>query len=306
MNIVPDYDMDWDVVPCVATKSIIEATASLNLFGLLHRKDEETSRWPVLASWVPDWSRTAEAEPLVFPRSWIYFDAAAGRRHKAEMVTGLDTSHLVVTGKIIGEVAHTLAFTKGLAEPLTNRHGWDICSYLNLPHLHYLLGQMWREQKSTAPSMERLLKVILADGSFTLNQKLREHCSEGLPASDVDELVSTYLATENAPKERDVITMGRSKNADDLGKRATRLRDHARVAWGRQVIVGRDWRIGLAHRSVCEGDLICIIHGSKVPLVLRRLANGYYRLMGQCYLEGAMRGEEVTWDEGSADEFVLV
>ena len=153
--------------------------------------------------------------------------------------------------------------------------------------------------------MERLLKVILADGSFTLNQKLREHCSEGLPSSDIGELVSTYLATENAPKERDVVTMGRSKNADDLGKRATRLRDHARVAWSRQVIVMRDWRLGLAHRSVCEGDLICIAHGSKVPLVLRRLTNGYYRLMGQCYFESAMRGEEVNWDEASADEFVL-
>ena len=123
VKILPDYDMEWDVVPCVATKSIIEATASLNLFGLLHRKDEEASRWPVLASWVPDWSRTAEAEPLVFPRSWIYFDASAGRRHEVKAVKDLDASHLVVTGKVIGEVAHTLAFTKGLAEPLANRHG---------------------------------------------------------------------------------------------------------------------------------------------------------------------------------------
>ncbi|KAI4942808.1 hypothetical protein J4E91_009728 [Alternaria rosae] len=304
VKIVPDYDMDWDVVPCIATKAIIEATGSLNLFGLLHRKDEDASRWPILPSWVPDWSRTPEAEPLVFPRSWIYFDASARRRHKARAVKDLATSHLVVAGKIIGEVANTLAFTKGLAEPLANRHGWDVCSYLNLVNLNKLLGQMWLG-KTTAPSMQRLLEVILADGSFTLNQKLREHCSEGLPASDVDELASTYLAIQEASKERDVAAMSRSKKVDDFGKRATRFRDHARVAWGRQIIVGRDWRLGLAHRSVCEGDLICVVHGSQVPFILRRQTSGYYRLMGQCYFESAMRGEEVTWDEADADEFIL-
>jgi hypothetical protein len=92
---------------------------------------------------------------------------------------------------------------------------------------------------------------------------------------------------------------------DVMGKRATRLRDHARVAWGRQLIVSRDWRLGLAHITAHEGDVICIVHGSKVPLVLRRLQSGRYRLIGQCYFESAMRGEEVTGGEDDADEFIL-
>ncbi|CAG5139407.1 uncharacterized protein ALTATR162_LOCUS481 [Alternaria atra] len=304
VRIIPDYDLDWNIVPVIATSSIAEATESLNLFGMLHRKGGEKSRWPSLPSWVPDWSRTPEAEPMVFPRSWIYFDSSLGMLHKAKKTTGLPVSHLVVTGKIITEVTHKLSFTRGVLEPLANRHGWDVCSYLNMSHLNDFLKHIWLEG-STMPSIARLLKVILADGSFSLNQKLREHCSEGLSNSDVDELVSTYQFIESFTKQ-DVEMMERPKVDDNLGKRATRLRDHARVAWGRQLIVGRDWRLGLAHRTACEGDLICIIHGSQVPLVLRRLPNGYYHLIGQCYFEGAMRGEEVTWDEADADDFVLV
>ncbi|KAF1828453.1 hypothetical protein BDW02DRAFT_239197 [Decorospora gaudefroyi] len=226
-------------------------------------------------------------------------------RHKAKKRTGLSASHLVVTGKIVNQVTCKLAFTQGLAEPLANRYGWDVCSYLNIPHLHDLLRQIWPQDKNT-PSTTRLLKVDLADGSFTLNQKLRQHCAEGLSSSDISELITTYQKISHTPKEQDAMPTQRSKHIDDLGNRPTRLCDHARVAGGRELIVGYGWRLGLAHRSVCEGDLICIVHGSEVPLVLRRLTSGYYRLMGQCYFEGAMRGEEVTWDEASADEFVLV
>ncbi|OAG20515.1 HET-domain-containing protein [Alternaria alternata] len=306
VRIVPDYDLDWSVVPVIATSTICEATESLNLFGMLHRKAGDESRWPSLPSWVPDWSRRLEAEPMVFPRSWMYFNSASGMAHKARKPSGLPASHLVVRGKIISEVAHTFPFSRGGGEPLANRHGWDVCSYLNIRRLHHLLKKTWPND-TTAPPIVRLLKVILADGSFTLNQKLREHCSEGLLDSDIDELAATYWFLESLVKQEDTETTDRPKMDDDdmMGKRATRLRDHARVAWGRQLIVSRDWRLGLAHVTAHEGDVICIVHGSKVPLMLRRLQSGRYRLIGQCYFESAMRGEEVTWGEDDADEFIL-
>ncbi|CAN9221739.1 unnamed protein product [Alternaria alternata] len=282
VRIMPDYDLDWSVVPVIATSTICEATESLNLFGMLHRKASDESRWPSLPSWVPDWSRRLEAEPMVFPRSWIYFNSASGMAHKARKSSGLPASHLVVQGKIINEVAHTFPFLPG--------------------HWRAARESPWME----CPPTVRLLRVILADGSFTLNQKLREHCSEGLPDPDIDELAEMYWFIESLVKQEDTETTDRAKmDDDDMGKRATRLRDHARVAWGRQLIVSRDWRLGLAHITAHEGDVICIVHGSKVPLVLRRLQSGRYRLIGQCYFESAMRGEEVTWNEDDADEFIL-
>lgn len=55
------------------------------------------------------------------------------------------------------------------------------------------------------------------------------------------------------------------------------------------------------------GDVIVILHGCCVPHVLRKTDNPErYQMVGECYLQGAMRGEAVTWAEDEADVFILV
>jgi len=287
----------------MVTRSIVEATESLDLLGVLHRRDDDETRWlSNLPSWVPDWSRRLKAEAFVFPKYCMYFDAARGMRHRPEERDGISSSCLIVRGKIIREVTHTLPFTQIDREPATSRHQWPVHSYLNIARLVDVLREIWPEGRTT-PSREHILKTCLADGSFVFNRTRSDHNRNGMSTADIKVLLQTYEYLHALAALQDTQPCKPTKS---WKIKATQLRDHARVAWGRQVIVGRDWRLGLAHRSVCEGDLVCVVHGSKVPLVLRRLANGYYRLMGQCYLEGTMRGEEVTWDEASAEEFVLV
>ncbi|KAL7803836.1 heterokaryon incompatibility domain-containing protein [Trichoderma afarasin] len=40
-----------------------------------------------------------------------------------------------------------------------------------------------------------------------------------------------------------------------------------------------------------KGDVVCIFNGGRVPYVLRPCANGNYTLVGECYVDGMMRGE---------------
>lgn len=40
-----------------------------------------------------------------------------------------------------------------------------------------------------------------------------------------------------------------------------------------------------------KGDLVCILHGSEVPFVIRKEAGGKYLLIGECYMHGIMEGE---------------
>jgi hypothetical protein len=55
-----------------------------------------------------------------------------------------------------------------------------------------------------------------------------------------------------------------------------------------------------------SGDQICIFHGSRAPVVLRKSpTNNRYILLGQCYLEDWMHGEKIDWCEGEADVFEL-
>jgi len=75
----------------------------------------------------------------------------------------------------------------------------------------------------------------------------------------------------------------------------------------KRLYLGHKQLFGLGPKAVQSDDCICIIHGSTVPLLLRRCASGKeYTVVGQCYYESWMYGEKVDWEEDEADEFVLV
>ena len=66
--------------------------------------------------------------------------------------------------------------------------------------------------------------------------------------------------------------------------------------------------MGLGPRLIEPGDLICVLLGSQVPFVLRRLVDECYVLVGKCYCHGVMDGEAVKGlDLGEAvfRDFVL-
>jgi hypothetical protein len=53
--------------------------------------------------------------------------------------------------------------------------------------------------------------------------------------------------------------------------------------------------VGLVPRFTIPGDLICIVYGCPVPLVVRNsdTRKGAYRLVGECYVHGIMKGESL-------------
>jgi len=52
-------------------------------------------------------------------------------------------------------------------------------------------------------------------------------------------------------------------------------------------------RLAFVPQSTKETDIICVIYGSEVPYVLRRTRDGYYRVIGECYVYGIMDGKAV-------------
>ncbi|KAH7073491.1 hypothetical protein BKA63DRAFT_514224 [Paraphoma chrysanthemicola] len=71
--------------------------------------------------------------------------------------------------------------------------------------------------------------------------------------------------------------------------------------YGRSFFISTLGKFGLCFPSAQIGDEIWIVAGSRVPLVLRRSQKGH-RLVGECYLDGAMSGEAAT----SGAQIVLV
>src|SRR5262249_50309866 len=68
-------------------------------------------------------------------------------------------------------------------------------------------------------------------------------------------------------------------------------------AWRcRTFIVTDEGYMGFARPGTRMGDEVCILHGCKVPLIIRSVDNEY-ALVGDAYLSGMMKGEMVEKQE---------
>jgi len=154
-------------------------------------------------------------------------------------------------------------------------------------------------------TMERLLRVVLADLALWAESEYYT----GMPISTqerLDSMMRAYLSESDSRTKTDSVYQV-------FGATST-LRDLARIAGWRRVVVTNTGFLGLAHHSVRKDDLICILHGSNVPMVLRMTTKAgnvlardvNYKMIGQAYVEGIMDGQVVDWKEEDAEEFLLV
>lgn len=68
-----------------------------------------------------------------------------------------------------------------------------------------------------------------------------------------------------------------------------------------------DRMMGLMPLRTQEGDIVVILHGCDVPFVVRPTqVEGYYRLVGECYVHGVMNGEIVPHVVKNTVDIVLV
>lgn len=69
--------------------------------------------------------------------------------------------------------------------------------------------------------------------------------------------------------------------------------DGLKFCLGRRFLITKSGFIGLAPPLAVPGDIVVILLGAPVPHVLRR-KDGYYTLVGECYVHGVMGGEALA------------
>lgn len=71
---------------------------------------------------------------------------------------------------------------------------------------------------------------------------------------------------------------------------------------GRSFILTEKGRFGLGPVSAEAGDVCCVLYGSRVSFVLREWdGTGRYKMKGEVYIHGIMRGEAIKTSEGELD-----
>ncbi|KAK8022394.1 hypothetical protein PG993_013161 [Apiospora rasikravindrae] len=66
--------------------------------------------------------------------------------------------------------------------------------------------------------------------------------------------------------------------------------------------------IGLGSKAMQEDDIVCVVFGCMVPFIFRKSSDSRYRLVGECYVHGIMKGEiPEAWEAGrmAEEEFVI-
>lgn len=78
------------------------------------------------------------------------------------------------------------------------------------------------------------------------------------------------------------------------------------VRISRRLMVGKRGFLGMAPEKSRVGDIVCILYGSSVPVVLRKIAGGTkFVFIGECFVDGYMSGEAVGDDRFQETSFCI-
>lgn len=141
-------------------------------------------------------------------------------------------------------------------------------------------GTLHPHRSSGSNLMRRVLRVLMV-------QDTRSFISDTHQETDFDKMLQAYLKYERVVKKDTTL-----ENASELQELAKKLARRTFLCVKKRVFCSRDGLIGLGLQYIRENDFVCILHGSKIPCILRK-QHGGWKVIGQCFYERWMHGELV-------------
>jgi hypothetical protein len=334
IGITPDYSMkDSDVYRKLAygimtTKSNLDILSVLGLFPI------ET---PSLPSWVPDWKPSNPVAPLLtYTKSGSepkLYHASLGSKASPRLI---NEETLVLSGFIYDTILHISNNYKWLGDysPDSNHSTTDTATHQSV--WQYVRPQLkWLHSNVTLWAQWDYLALTKARGNRreavdTYWQTLICACKADLSAypeifgRDMNDTrckamfdkwfrcrfftrLAYRLGLASSPHflfaiciALDVLLMLILTRGQPA--LAYRFFWNAKVA-GRRVARTRKGHLALVTPEARVGDAIGVFRGGKMPLVVRSTGKGTWRVLGDGYVHGIMKGE--IWDEGRCEEILI-
>ncbi|KPI45460.1 uncharacterized protein AB675_560 [Cyphellophora attinorum] len=284
--LVPDYEKSVDQIYLETALRVLETDSHpWTLLSCIDHTIESPSLKGGRPSWVPRWNEQFRVYWLGYPGMWY----RAGNLDGSRFVCRYDgeTQSLHLRGIVL-----------------------DTVSWASSPHLSADI--VVEEQLKEQPIQCLWHELAQHEGSaqrsiYGADQRARE-CAFSLvtiAGRSVDESpaendVEHHLTVWNAYK---AFVSGKTSAAADgfLNHEVHRLIDNQRRALdNRRLFCTEQGYYGVAHRTLRQGDVCCVLKGAGVPFILRRvdasdgLGGSKFILVGEAYIQGIMRGE--FWD----------
>lgn len=280
---------------------------------------------PALPSWTPDWSEEKRISRLNRRHSHTGFFHAAGNT-TASLLPSTNDNIMICEGVPIDALdglGHCLLEKSpngqhSLADHATSIYGDDEATF----------SAIWRSLISDVryfanSSFERapevmghlFIKKCRNWENVFLNRDHPQYEPRKVIHPDISifelwYLKNRFLNVAGRPIREWAFERLEAAQADDTDiiLNASFERTMKKKIYGRRLITTLKGYIGLAPLASKKGDMVCVLFGCSTPIILRPLANGGYKFIGECYVHGIMEGEAMAMlatEELVKQEFAL-
>ena len=299
----PDYNRTYQEVFTDVAIFLINSSENLDILCQSAWSEIQNPESIGLPSWVPDFTSSGHIVPLFAQRS--IFSAGAATCKLPCKIIGNGT--LALTGIKLGKVGAILpefiSHQENIDVPFRNRKDDQHTPYQILP-------RKWMQQYFGSKLLDEA-NFLYATGESSLTAYWRTL------------LASCTAFPIKRLSEGEILEYGKtfaSVLRGNLAEEELRRQDYWQMlermlrSWTFAMTTDGLYSMVLSH--VKEGDLIVVLHGAKVPVVLRPAGHSMameekvkYRVVSTAYVHGFMDGEAMDWvKEGRRDEesFLLV
>jgi len=315
-HITVDYTLPIEQAFATTVKALIKESKTLDFLDRLPYADVNKSKLR-LPSWAIDWTVRFPQTPILshdnlFEASGCGFGLPSIYKCKHYEDNSPHQNELNVAGSIIDTVDHKLMpFSVYQTVPSLEIDPFhtSACLPWEMSTLDRFIEQI-RDFGIPDPGIDgrkALLRTLFMDG--VLWAALDAHESD-VPLYRTGKMV--FGSTCYYKKMEQIISVLTDSRVqldfDNLPHGATlqTLHELSKIQYCRRVVWCKTERFALAMDHVDNGDKIAILHGARVPFVLKPRPDGKFTLVGQCYYDGAMYGEMADLNENNASIFTLV
>jgi len=291
----PDYGLSLhDLYVALAQRIVDTHENPLDLLSAVKHDDRAID--PSLPSWVPRWNVTVVRSINGSHRPGMRFHAGGTSpphiRPSCHRRATDGRLLLTALGHIIGTVAKAAALSATEGPGLAS--GWGPAAQLLCQWQCIGLGP--NEVDMDDPTVRALCMTMTAGQDWygrliDTDEAERQHFADfGAFASERWKREWTWRRVSN---------LNKAEHEPCAERFALAVRN---VCQQRSIFRSGDGTLGIGPMAVRSGDVICVLQGGSVPYVLRPVLDnnnnsgsdakeGYYWLVGECYLEGYMFGE---------------
>lgn len=302
MNCIrPDYKRSIGDLYATVVKNIILSTENESLAELrLIRQTKERyleSYFSETPSWVPDYHRSAYVlEPRfdeIYEDSWESLYNSCGNEHVDKTLINLEDDEKLSILRLTGVKVDVVKSWEAADHPRAT-----IEDFRTMPALVKFLKRVARVSDTALYPITgetrcvAFWRTILADQiSYAKIQAIKfwvaNSCSKIRPRT-MDDYVDSFHKKRRLRRD-DVCIPPTTQEEEEALFRARHVTLQDGIIY--QFRITEKGYMGILPAFTYPGDWICILRGGTVPFVLRQLHDGYWMLVGECYLHGFMDGE---------------